>query len=216
MNASPRSWAIVSIQAALRRPLPGPEGQRRMAPSHRPPPELYTNHSRGCRRAAVLLLLYPHQGELYTVLTARRRDLPDHPGQVSLPGGARQGRETVEQTALREAQEELGLDAAQVTPLGRLTHLYIRPSHFCLQIVVGYTPHRPVWRPAAHEVAEVIETPIAHFLDPANQASEERLIDGQVRFIPFYRLGTHEVWGATAMVIAEFTAVLEAIDAPPA
>lgn len=213
MNLLPPSPVIESLQAALRQPLPGAEGQRRMAPSHRPPPEHYHSHSRGCRRAAVLLLLYPHEGELYTVLTARRRDLPDHPGQVSLPGGARQGRETVEQTALREAEEELGIDPSLVTTLGRLTHIYIRPSHFCLQIVVGYLPHRPAWRPAADEVAELIETPIAYFLDPASQSSEERLIDGQVRFVPFYRLGAYEVWGATAMAIAEFTAVLESIGA---
>lgn len=212
MNPQPRSWSVEAIQTALRQPLPGPEAQRRMAPSHRPPPELYASNSRDCRRAAVLLLLYPHQGELFTVLTARRRDLPDHPGQVSLPGGARHGRETVEQTALREAQEELGLDPAQVTPLGRLTHIYIRPSHFCIQIVVGYTPHRPHWQPASHEVAEVIETPIAWFLAPAHQESEQRLIDGQMRLIPFYRIGRHEVWGATAMAIAEFMAVLESIE----
>lgn len=187
-----------------------------MAPSHRPPPELYERDSRDCRRAAVLLLLYPHQNELYTVLTARPRNLPDHPGQVAFPGGARHGKETVLQTALREAQEEVGLDPAQVTPLGRLTHIYIPPSHFCIQIVVGYTPHRPQWRPAAEEVAEVIETPLAHFLDPASQDSEDRLIDGQVRRIPFYRLGPYEVWGATAMVIAEFMAVLESIDASAA
>lgn len=209
MSSSPRALTIEAVRAALRQPLPGPEGQRKMAPSHRPDPEFYTLGSRDCRRAAVLLLLYPHAGELYTVLLVRPRDLPDHPGQVAFPGGARHDKETVVQTALREAHEELGIDPAQVTPIGRLTHIYIPPSHYCIQIVVGYTPHRPLWQPAAYEVDAVIETPIAHFLDPSNQDSEERLIDGQIRRIPYYRLGEHKVWGATAMVIAEFTAVLD-------
>ncbi len=208
MTPHPSILTIEAISAALRQPLPGPDGQRKMAPSHRPDPEFYALGARDCRRAAILLLLYPHNDELYTVLIVRPHDLPDHPGQVAFPGGARNGKETVLQTALREAQEELGIDPAGVTPRGRLTHIYIPPSRFCIQIVVGYTPRRPLWRPAAYEVAEVIEAPIAHFLDPANQGSEERLIEGQIRLIPYYRLGEHKVWGATAMVIAEFTTLL--------
>lgn len=211
MTLSPRVFTIETIQAALRRPLPGPDAQRQMAPSHRPDPEFYAIGSRDCRRAAVLLLLYPRQNELYTVLTVRPRDLPDHPGQVAFPGGARHGKETVVQTALREAHEELGIDPNQVTPIGRLTHIYIPPSHFCMQIVVGYTPQRPAWQPATYEVEEVLEAPLTYFLDPANLDREELWIDGRLRDIPFYRLGRHKVWGATAMVIAEFMAVLQSI-----
>ena len=200
---------IEAIRAALQQPLPGPNGQRRMAPSHRPDPEFYALGSQDCRRAAVLFLLYPHLGELHTVLIVRPRTLPDHPGQVAFPGGARDEKETVVQTALREAHEELGIEPAQVTPIGRLTHIYIPPSRFCIQIVVGYTSSRPNWRPAPYEVDEVIETPIAHFLDPANQASEEWVVDGRPRLVPYFRLGQHKVWGATAMVIAEFVTLLE-------
>ncbi len=180
-----------------------------MAPIHRLDPDLYTKGSQDCRRAAVLFLLYPYAGELTTVLTVRPQDLPDHPGQVAFPGGARDPGETVLETALREAQEEVGIDPALVEPLGRLTHIYIPPSHFCIQIVVGYSPTLPAFRPAPNEVAEILEVPVAHFFDPANQQAEERLIDGALRRVPFFRVGRHKVWGATAIAIAEFVTLVE-------
>ena len=79
-------------------PSPGLRGQARMAPTDRLDPELYARGSRDCRRATVLLLLYPWQQALYAVLIVRPRHLPDHPGQVALPGGMKDEEETVEQT----------------------------------------------------------------------------------------------------------------------
>jgi len=201
--------SIATIRRAMARPLPGPRGQMRMTPSYRLDPDMYRRHSHDCRRGAVLFLLYPWQGELHTVLTVRRPDLPDHPGQVAFPGGARDGNETVVQTALREAHEEVGVDPARVEILGRLTHIYIPPSHFCIQIVVGYTPERPPWQPNPREIALLLEPPLRHFCDRANWDEEWRLFQGQMHRIPFFRIGEHKVWGATAMTIAEFITLLE-------
>lgn len=200
---------IDDIRAALRQPLPGVRGQALMAPAHRLDPDLYARGARDCRRAAVLFLLYPYAGELTTVLTVRPQDLPDHPGQVAFPGGARDADETVIETALREAEEEVGIDPALVEPIGRLTHIYIPPSHFCIQIVVGYSPALPLFRAAPNEVAEILEVPVAHFFDPANQQAEERMVDGALRRIPFFRVGRHKIWGATAIAIAEFVTLVE-------
>jgi len=197
------------IKQALAGPLPGLRGQQVMAPGYRPlDPESYEEGSKTCRRAAVLLLLYPRDGYLYTVLTERRHDLPQHPGQISMPGGSRDGDETVTQTAIREAYEEIGVDPDDVDVLGRLTHIYIPPSHFCIQIVVAYTPERPQWRANPQEIEAIIETPITIFMDPAFRhiAAKERY--GRVWQVPYFAINHHQVWGATAMALGEFATLL--------
>ncbi len=203
------SISLPDIRHALSLPRPGLRGQQLMAPGYRPlDPQIYEEGSKNCRRAAVLLLLYPHDGQLYTVLTERRHDLNDHPGQIAFPGGSRDGSETVAQTALREAQEEVGLDASRVEVLGRLTHIYIPPSHFCIQIVVGYTPEPPSWRPNPAEVESLIEVPISRFLDPATRQVAQVERDGNTWAVPYFDLDGHKVWGATAMALGEFVTML--------
>lgn len=197
------------IHSALAQPLPGLRGQALMAPAQRLDPELYANGSRDCRRAAVLFLLYPFQGELHTLLTVRPDTLPHHPGQVAFPGGSRDEDESVLETALREAHEEVGIDPALIQPLGRLTRLYIPPSHFCIQIVLGHTPRRPAWRPNPDEISKLLEIPVAHFFDRGNWGEEIRAIEGIKRRIPYFQIGEHKVWGATAMTIAEFVTAIE-------
>ena len=105
----------------------------------------------------------------------------------------------------------MGIDPEAVELLGRLTHLYIPPSRFCLQSVVGYTPVRPQWRTSPQEVAELLEVPIMHFLDHANWCEEAWMVDGVIRQVPFFRIGAHKVWGATAIVLAEFVTALEEV-----
>ncbi len=210
MSKEPRmSLTITDIQNALAAPLPGLRGQQLMAPGYRPlDPQIYEEGSKTCRRAAVLLLLYPREGHLYTVLTERRHDLPDHPGQIAFPGGSRDGQETVAQTALREAQEEVGVDANRVEVLGRLTHIYIPPSHFCIQIVVGYASEPPQWRPNPDEVETLIEVPLSRFLDPVTRQVTQVERDGKTWAVPYFDLDGHKVWGATAMALGEFVTML--------
>jgi 8-oxo-dGTP pyrophosphatase MutT (NUDIX family) len=198
------------IQNALSGSRPGLRAQALMSPRDRLDPELYRRGSIDCRRAAVLFLLYPHRDELYTLLTVRPDTMPNHPGQVAFPGGSRdEETESVLETALREGQEEVGLEPTLVEPLGRLTHIYIPPSHFCIQIQVAYTRHRPHWRPNPFEVAELLEVPIVHFFDRSNWRTIDVQRDGQQRTIPYFAIGEHRVWGATAMTIAEFVIMVE-------
>ena len=198
------------IRTALTGSRPGLRAQALMSPMDRLDPELYRKGSIDCRRAAVLMLLYPYQGELYTLLIVRPDTMPNHPGQVAFPGGSRdEETESVLQTALREGQEEVGLDPVQVEPLGRLTHIYIPPSHFCIQIQVACTHQRPRWQPSPAEVAELLEIPVAHFFDRANWQSIDVSIDEQQRTIPYIAIGEHKVWGATAMALVEFVVMVE-------
>ncbi len=201
---------LSDIKQALQGPRPGLRGQALMAPRERLDPALYEKGSRDCRRAAVLLLLYPYRDELYTVFTLRPSHLPHHAGQISFPGGSRDGaRETVETTALREAYEELGVQPDKVQILGRLTHIYIPPSHFCIQIVVGYTATRPHWRPNPAEVSELLEVPLRHFMDAQHRQHAWMEIRGERRRIPYFAVNQHRIWGATAMALGEFVVMLE-------
>jgi 8-oxo-dGTP pyrophosphatase MutT (NUDIX family) len=208
-----------SLPDALRRrlsePLPGLEAQLRMAPRPlmRPDPGLEP----GLRPAAALLLIYP-QGEGWHVpLTVRGSGLRHHTGQVSLPGG-RLDRpdETVEEAALREAFEEIGVFPADVEILGRLTAIPVIVSGHLLQPVVGVAAHRPAFTVAAPEVERLIELPVARLLEPDAVAWEERvrsLPPHGVMNVPYFEVDGARVWGATAMVLAEFSALLA--DAQP-
>jgi len=196
------------IRDALRRPLPGPDAQSRMAPLGREripaPPD--------AQEAGVLLLIYPGPADLLFVLTRRADQLGYHSGQISLPGGRREPNDLdFVATALREAQEEIGIVAGQVQTLGALTALYIPQSNFVVHPVIGYAAGRPAFRPNAAEVAELIEAPLHMLLNPTIRQVGVLSQDGPP--VPFYRLGGHAVWGATAMILSEFEMVLRSAGA---
>ena len=190
------------VRQALAGPLPGIEAQRLMAPRPRPGwghPAAPDNR----RRAAALLLVYPGDGASI-VLTIRSGALLHHSGQVSLPGGAVSDGESVAEAALREAREEINVDPASVRVQGVLTPLDIPISGFLLHPVVGTTSHRPDFVPAAGEVEHVLEVPVQQLLDPARLGFDRRLRDGVHYDVPFFGVAGQVVWGATAMVLAEF------------
>lgn len=160
-----------------------------------------------CREAGVLVLFFPYNDEPIVLLTVRRPDLKEHAGQVSFPGGRREPDETLRETALREAHEEVGLDPADVEVLGRLTPLYIPPSNFCVHPFVAVMPFAPALQPQDEEVASLLYTPLPLLLDPTTRQCEPWDLRGRVVDVPFLAVGEHKVWGATAMMLAELTAL---------
>ncbi|NIR61535.1 MAG: CoA pyrophosphatase [Gammaproteobacteria bacterium] len=208
------SFANVSrrLRTAMASPPPGVEAQLLMSPRPRTgwEPNVFPE---GARQAAVLVLSYADPDGARLVLTQRRHDLPDHPGQVSLPGGEVEGDETLEQAALREAGEEVDLDVGRVEVLGRLTPLHVPVSNFVLHPIVAIAAARPELAPADAEVARILEPRLTTLARPDRQGLEQwrRLADAP--WVPFFRVDDLIVWGATAMVLAEF---MTALDAPPA
>jgi 8-oxo-dGTP pyrophosphatase MutT (NUDIX family) len=208
-----------SLPDALRRrlsgPLPGLDAQLRMAPRPlmRPDPALEP----GLRPAAALLLLYPHADAWHVPLTVRGSGLRHHTGQVSLPGGRLDHPdESVEQAALREANEEIGVLPAEVEILGRLTAIPVIVSGHLLQPVIGVATRRPAFTLATHEVERLIELPVSRLLESDAVAWEERVRSippPGVMNVPYFEVDGARVWGATAMVLAEFSALLA--DAQP-
>jgi 8-oxo-dGTP pyrophosphatase MutT (NUDIX family) len=212
------------LREALSKPLPGLDAQLRMAPSPRPGwdplkvPE-------GAANGAALLLVYPTYAEatvgkpqanetLHIALTVRGSGLRNHTGQVSLPGGRVEEGETFEGAALREATEEIGVDPGTVELLGRLTPLHIPVSGFLLHPVVGFTTMRPAFQRAEWEVSRIIEAPVSLLSDPAiiKREIRTRVVKGQSVDVdvPYFDIDGEKVWGATAMVLAEFCAILTA------
>ncbi|MCS6845170.1 MAG: CoA pyrophosphatase [Caldilineales bacterium] len=198
-----------ALEAALRQPLPGLAAQARMAPNPRPLRPPTPDHQP--RIGAVLVLLYPagQEGELHLVLTRRTDTVANHRGQISFPGGRVDPDDpSTAQAALREICEELGVCQADLRLLGALTPLYIPPSDFLIYPHVAYLPQRPDFRPHPEEVAELLEAPLAWFLDDSRVGEEEATVMGRPVRIPYFLVHGHKVWGATAMVLAELAEVV--------
>jgi 8-oxo-dGTP pyrophosphatase MutT (NUDIX family) len=195
------------LRRSLGSPLPGIEAQLRLAPTPRPGwvPGRSPAESRA---AAGLLLLFPVDHRVHLLLTVRSSRLPSHAGQVSLPGGAVESGETLEHAALREAHEETGVEPARVRVVGRLTPLHIPVSGYVLHPVVGVTDERPDFRPADAEVDRLLEPGLADLLDPGCIRHRPRRRDGLFQDVPYFALDGLEVWGATAMVLAEFLQIV--------
>jgi 8-oxo-dGTP pyrophosphatase MutT (NUDIX family) len=195
----------------MTQPLPGLEAQLRMAPTPRVGWDPL-KFPEGTRDGAALLLVYPHDDTLQLPLTVRGSGLRNHTGQVSLPGGRVDAGESFEDAALREAQEEIGVDPRTVELLGRLTPLHIPVSGYVLHPVVGFTSMRPAFQRAEWEVARIIEAPVPVLHDPRVRKQEKRSrhVNGQIIEVevPFYDIDGEKVWGATAMVLAEFGAMV--------
>ena len=181
-----------------------------MAPPQRP--AAAPGNSAKPRDAGVLVLLYPVRDTVCFVLTKRTDHLNKHKGQVSFPGGGYEDTdENVTVTALREAREELGIALDEVEILGALTELWVPPSNFIIHPTVAFAPVQPVFQANPNEVAALIEAPVRVLLDPTNVGVERRALvsqNGAEQPVPYYLLGGHKVWGATAMVLAEFAALL--------
>ncbi|MGB3635410.1 MAG: CoA pyrophosphatase [Rubrobacteraceae bacterium] len=155
------------------------------------------------RRAAVLvpLLLDPEGIEL--VYTVRKGHLNDHAGQISFPGGSLEpGDDSLLNTALREAEEEIDLSRALVEVIGELEEMYIPPSNFRVSPYVGLLPHEAEFAIDPREVEEIFTAPLLDLLSPGNFQKVIWSRDGRDYEVPVFAVKGYEVWGATAAMTA--------------
>jgi 8-oxo-dGTP pyrophosphatase MutT (NUDIX family) len=168
-------------------------------------PRLLENEGRN--RAAVLVPLYFDRGELHVVFTKRTDRVQSHRGEVSFPGGAMDATDPdLTFTALREAQEEVGLDPIHVSVIGQIDDI-VTVSDFHVSAYVGEidpatSPYG--WLPAEAEVAEMIEAPLSHLRDPKNLIEVPRTRNGELVLQEGIRFGDHIIWGATFRMLRNF------------
>jgi len=201
---------IASLKKRLQQPLPGEDAHERMMARVKAMPfEVPAN----ARPSAVLSLLFPKENALHLLLIKRTEDGHAHSGQISFPGGRQEPTDAdLRATALREAQEEVGIMSADVSILGPLTHLYIPVSNFLVYPFIAYSEKKPEYNLSRDEVARVIEVPVKELLSTERKtiATVTSPADKTfVRNVNAYQLTDGSIiWGATAMILSEIEVVL--------
>lgn len=198
------------IKSQLALPLPGATAHQKMLSATRIALKILPNER--TRRSAVLILFYQHRDEIWLPLILRPKYDGVHAGQMAFPGGRfEKTDESLIRTALREAQEEIGIKANDVQILGVLSELFIPPSNFYVLPVVGILPYRPDFYPDPREVDQVFEVKFSEMNDEKIVGLTEIDVRGVLIDAPFYDIQGHKVWGATAMMISELLAVAQAV-----
>ena len=196
-----------NLRQRLQKPLPGEAAHQKMASAARY--RLGIKPNERTRRSAVLICFYPYQHSIYLPLILRPQYDGVHAGQMAFPGGRIERiDENLTRTALRETQEEIGIRVLDVRVLGLLTELFIPPSNFFVQPVVGVLPYRPDFYPDPREVEAVVEVELDTLLDETIVGNSQVEVRGLTVDAPFYQIQGYRVWGATAMMISELLTVL--------
>ncbi len=190
--------------------LPGVSSQLKMAPDIRKKDILKPSIDDNTMDSAVLFLIYPENGVLKTILTQRPVYNGIHSGQISFPGGKREFNESLEQTALREANEEIGLQSDKVEIIGSLTSLFIPPSNYIVKPFIGLLESKPDLIADNYEVSEIIDVELDYFFKQENRICELiSLSSGEKMQTPCFNYKERIIWGATAMIIMEFVDLVE-------
>lgn len=180
------------------------QAQGRMAPH---PGRISPAIPKHARQAAILILLYPKGDQIQTVFINRARHHSDvHSGQISFPGGQLERTDAnLEACAVRETQEEIGVEISGQSLIGRLSPLYIPVSNFLVTPIMASIPYIPEFLPDQTEVQAILPVPMAHLLDAQNLgvmdmelSSGRKVID-----VPFFQVQERTIWGATAMILSE-------------
>ena len=163
----------------------------------------------GLMPSAVMVLLYPKGGEYCILLNKRSEQVEHHKGEISFPGGARdpEDRDPLE-TALRETEEEMGINRDAITVIGEMDEVVTR-SNFLINVFTGTIKYPYPFKPSAIEIAEVLEFPVSALIDPANRRTETRWDDGHPATSYSYVHQEHVVFGATARILQSCIDILD-------
>ncbi len=210
MNLNPNELSQI-LKDRLSGFLPGFDAQKKMAPYPKSSgsPDYREQTGGELRKNAVLVLLLQEENRLKTLLTIRSDKMPTHKGQISFPGGGIEPDETPEQAALREAYEETGVNPYHVEICGRLSELHVAVSGNLIIPVVGVANTELYPVPDYNEVTEILTPDIGSLIGPENRNVQTRNLRGVDYSVPFWDIHDTPLWGATAMIMSEFTEVLK-------
>lgn len=194
--------------------LPGQSAQEKLEPISRKRFNPFPDPTKPPRESAVLILLFPENGGLSTAFIKRNEYDGVHSGQVAFPGGKKEfSDENHSFTALREANEEIGITPEDVIIIGNLSVIYIPPSNFNVQPVVGWLPYTPKFLIDPSEVSMVFSVPLKEILMKENIHKKTiTLRDGSNIEAPCYIFSNQVIWGATSMILSEFIEVAHLSD----
>ena len=198
------------IKERLKKPLPGNEAH--LTTRIKTKSEVtFPNTQETARPAAVLILLFPFEDEIQFFLTKRTEDVEHHKGQISLPGGIRENNESLNETALRETKEEVGIDSTKIIISGSLTPFFIPVTGYIVHPFIGWCKEKPSTKIHDVEVNQLFSVSITELMDEKILQTEQWNIRGYDAIVPYYNFGKCKVWGATAAILSEFKSILEDI-----
>ena len=194
------------IEQRLKKDLPGEKAQNIMRPApkiERRNEMTYSPETKNFRNSSVLVPIVTWKKELEIMFTLRTAGIK-HGGQISFPGGGREGDETIEETALREAHEETGLKPQNVEVAGSLTPLYVNHSENMVTPIIGFIKEKQEFCANPNEVDEIFTVPISKLINGEFSKVEDwKLLDLDYS-IPLWDVHKVPLWGATAMMLSEF------------
>ena len=201
---------ITQLEITITNYLPGEESQQKMRVNYDQSIELPFSKNNSTA-SAVLILLYLEDNEIHFFLTKRSNELEHHKGQISLPGGTQEENEELTHTALRETQEEIGINKTSISIIGSMTPLFVPVTGFMIHPFIGYSSNKLEPTPDPSEVEAIFSVNISDLLNETNQTMEKRIIRGYDVEVPYFKLNNYEVWGATSMILSEFRDLIKSI-----
>ena len=202
---------ITQLKITINNDLPGEESHQKMRVIYDQSIELPFSKINSIP-AAVLILLYLADNEIYFFLTKRTDELKHHKGQISLPGGTQEGNEKLIDTALRETQEEISINKTSISIIGTITPLFVPVTGFMIYPFIGYSLNKLSPKPDPVEVATIFSVNISDLLNKENRTTEQRNIRGYDVQVPYFKLNDYQVWGATSMILSEFRDLIKFIN----
>jgi 8-oxo-dGTP pyrophosphatase MutT (NUDIX family) len=197
------------LKTEILKGLPGTDVQWQMASSDRMVRNFPRTPGPDATVAAVLILLYPDNGSVHTVLMQRPDYKGVHGGQISFPGGKKEPSDRdIIQTAVREAFEETGVEQDEINVINTLTPLFIPVSNMIVTPVVGWTNHKPAFSHHPGEVVFLFDTEISKLLNPSIIRTKPMNIHGEMLNVKYFDYDGNVIWGATAMMLHELLTII--------
>jgi 8-oxo-dGTP pyrophosphatase MutT (NUDIX family) len=202
------------LEREMNKPLPGRDIQVKMSSLTRIRELMDYSQPDDAILSSVLILLFPDSMNRISIILILRPEYDGvHAGQISLPGGKYESSdENLEFTALREAQEEVGVDISTIRIIGSLTELYIPPSNYIVSPYVGYIAEMPHFKGDPDEVQKIIVIELDELIrEEAVVVKEFTVSSGLKVTAPCFEVKGNQIWGATAMILSEFKEIARRI-----